>query len=246
MSSEQASSFDLRGLPDPARYDRLVEAMGSGAWWDLKGPLGTLHAFTAIFFDYFSRTLGGFKGRRILDVGCGGGVMAEAMARAGAKVVGVDPSAKSIAVAREHARQAGLEIEYRVGTAEELAFENEFDQVFTVDVLEHVEDVPRTVAGCAHALKPGGTFGFLTHNQTLEAFTLLIWMAEYQRGLIPKGNHDFHKFIRPDWLCDLMRRTGLVAKELRGLKLMTEGEAMRIEIVDDQSVSYLGYALKQA
>lgn len=245
MSGEPAPSLDLRGLPDPAKYEQLVETLGQRAWWDPKGPLGGLHALNVVRFGYFDRALGGFRGKRILDVGCGGGIMAEAMARAGGKVVGIDPSPKSLAVAKEHAREARLDIDYQVGTAEEMWFENEFDQVFAVDVLEHVEEVSRSVAACARALKKGGAFGFLTHNQTLEAFTVLIWGAEYQAGFIPKGNHDFHKFIRPEWLCELMQRNGLTPKELVGLKFTPEGESVRIEIVEDKSVSYLGFAVKE-
>jgi len=178
-------------------------------------------------------------------VGDGGGIMAEAMARAGDRVVGIDASPKSIEVARDHARQGGLEIDYQEGTAEALHFEDEFDQVFAVDVLEHVEDVQQTVAACARALKTGGAFGFLTHNQTLEAFTFLIWQGEYQLDFIPKGNHDFHKFVSPGWLCGLLGQNGLQPKEVRDIRFTPEGEAVRIELTDGMSVSYPRSAVKE-
>jgi 2-polyprenyl-6-hydroxyphenyl methylase/3-demethylubiquinone-9 3-methyltransferase len=130
--------------------------------------------------------LGGFAGKRILDIGSGGGIFTGPLAAAGASVVGIDPSERSIEAAREHAAAHGLQIDYRVAYAETFDCKEEFDSVLAVDVLEHVDDLDQTIATCARLLKSGGVFGFLTHNQTLEAFELYIWKGEYELGFIPR------------------------------------------------------------
>ncbi len=163
----------------------------------------------------------------------------------GASVVGVDPSAASIEVARGHARRAGFSIDFRVGFAEKIGFREEFDIVFAVDVLEHVEDLAASIDACARALKPGGFFGFLTHNQTLEAFTFMIWEQEYQRRVMPKGAHDFHKFITPQSLRGLLEQAGMEDFEVRGLTRSGSGESYSIQVSDDISISYLGCARKR-
>ncbi|HMC83075.1 MAG TPA: bifunctional 2-polyprenyl-6-hydroxyphenol methylase/3-demethylubiquinol 3-O-methyltransferase UbiG [Candidatus Polarisedimenticolia bacterium] len=234
---------DWRGLPDFEKYDRLVEEMPDG-WWDLRSPLGGLHALNRARVAYFRDKLGGFAGKRILDVGCGGGIFAESLADDDARVVGIDPSSASIRVAREHAASQNLPIDYRIGFAERLGFEREFDAVFAVDVLEHVEDLTATLAACSRALKPGGFFGFLTHNQTLEAFRFLIWEQEYVERSMPKGAHDFHKFLTPEALSSALRGAGLNLLEVRGLSRAGRGESYEISLSEDLSISYLGLALR--
>ncbi len=236
------TTYDIRNLDDPAKYDRLVEIDSPAVWWELAGPLSPLHLLNAIRVPYFERALGGFAGRRILDVGCGGGIFAEALARGGADVVGIDASAGSLEAAREHARQSGLDIDYRFARAEEFDPGETFDAVIAVDVLEHVDDLDRTLDMCASAVRPDGLFGFLTHNQTLLAFEELIWNGEYRSGLIPKGNHDFHKFICPD---DLTRRAvarGLQVVDVQGLELEMDPPGVRLGASSE--VSYIGYAIK--
>lgn len=238
----QKPAPDLRGLPDFEKYDRLVEE-NPGGWWDLRSPLGGLHALNRARVAYFREKLGGFAGKRILDVGCGGGIFAESLAGDDARVVGVDPSSASIRVAREHAASQNLPIDYREGFAEKLGFKREFDAVFAVDVLEHVEDLEATLSACSRALKPGGFFGFLTHNQTLEAFRFLIWEQEYVERSMPKGAHDFHKFLTPEALASALRGAGLSLAEVRGLSRTGRGESYDISLSDDLSISYLGFAL---
>jgi 2-polyprenyl-6-hydroxyphenyl methylase/3-demethylubiquinone-9 3-methyltransferase len=232
---------DWRGLSEPARYDRLV-ADHPDAWWDLKGPMGGLHVLNRARVAYFRDKLGGFGGKRVLDVGCGGGIFAESAAGEGARVVAVDPSEASIREAAAHARSEGLSIDYRVGFAENLRFDSEFDAVFAVDVLEHVEDLAATLGACARALVRGGFFGFLTHNQTLEAFAFLIWRQEYVERVMPKGAHDFHKFLTPEALGAALQAAGLTLEEIRGLTRSGSGETYEIAVSDDLSISYLGYA----
>jgi 2-polyprenyl-6-hydroxyphenyl methylase/3-demethylubiquinone-9 3-methyltransferase len=233
---------DWRGIPEFQKYERFVEEV-PGGWWDLRGPLGGLHVLNRARVAYFREKMGGIAGRRILDVGCGGGIFSESLAAEGAEVVGIDPSENSIRVAREHAAAQGLPIEYRVGFAEGLDLRREFDAVFAVDVLEHVADLAATLAGCARALRPSGLFGFLTHNQTLEAFRFLIWQQEYVEKLMPKGAHDFHKFITPEALAAALARAGIGLVETRGLSRTGEGETYEITLSDDPSISYLGYGL---
>jgi len=235
-------SYDVREFEEPAKYDRLVELESTAVWWDVQGPLGGLHLLNEVRVPYFERVLGGFAGKRVLDVGCGGGVFAEPMAAAGASVVGIDPSVRSLESAREHAAQVALDIDYRVADAETFETDERFDAVMAVDVLEHVEDLDATLAACSRVLEPGGVFGFLTHNQTLEAFDLYIWQGEYQIGFIPKGNHDFHKFIRPDELSERMSAVGMQTADIAGITFDLEN--LRAVHAGTPQTSYLGYAVK--
>jgi 2-polyprenyl-6-hydroxyphenyl methylase/3-demethylubiquinone-9 3-methyltransferase len=238
------TTYDVRQLPDPAKYDRLIELESPEVWWELTGPLGGLHLLNQVRVPYFENVLGGFPGKRILDIGCGGGVFTEALATAGARVVAFDASPGSLEAAKEHARKAGLQIDYRYATAEQFdPSDQQFDAVMAVDVLEHVEDVNATIATAARALRRGGVFGFLTHNQTLTAFEELIWQGEYQVGFIPKGNHDFHKFLTPEDLERRLTANGLRLSETRGIAFDLEQPS--VFLVDSTEVSYLGYAIKE-
>jgi 2-polyprenyl-6-hydroxyphenyl methylase/3-demethylubiquinone-9 3-methyltransferase len=236
---------DWRGLAEHEKYDRFSHDT-PGGWWDRDGVVGGLHVLNRARVAYFKEKLGSFQGKRMLDVGCGGGILSESLAREGAHVVAVDPSEASLSQAREHARAEDLSIEYRSGFAEALDFNEEFDAVFAVDVLEHVQDLEATLRACARALRPGGFFGFLTHNQTLEAFTFLIWQQEYLQRVMPKGAHDFHKFITPEAMRAALERAGLAPVEIRGLSRAGSGATYVIQVSDDVSVSYLGFATRPA
>jgi 2-polyprenyl-6-hydroxyphenyl methylase/3-demethylubiquinone-9 3-methyltransferase len=235
--------IDVRRLDDPAKYERLVELGSPGIWWDPAGPLGGLHLLNDVRVPYFEQALGGFTGKRMLDVGCGGGVFSEALARGGASVVAFDASPRSLEAAIEHARQSGLEIDYRHAFAETFEPGEQFDAVMAVDVLEHVADVDATLDMCAGALKPGGLFGFLTHNQTLKAFEELIWMGEYQVGFIPKGNHDFHKFLTPEDLAERMSARGLRLVDLTGIAF--DLDVPKAMLSESTEVSFLGHAVRE-
>lgn len=233
----------LGGLPEPAKYERLVER-APGVWWSGEGPFAGLHQLNAIRVEYFRHAFGRFGGKRVLDVGCGGGILSESLAREGALVTGVDPSEKSLAVAREHATQSGLTIDYRVGSAEDLAssgFAQGFDLVSAVDVLEHVDDLERTMAAIATVLAPGGGLGFLTHNRTVAAFLRLIWEEEYVAHTMPEGFHDFARFITPFELTEQLTRHGMVVQELKGLGRAADGSRA---LIDDTTVTYIGWALR--
>jgi 2-polyprenyl-6-hydroxyphenyl methylase/3-demethylubiquinone-9 3-methyltransferase len=233
----------LGGLPEPAKYERLVERVPD-VWWSDAGPFVGLHQLNAIRVEYFRHAFGRFGGKRVLDVGCGGGILSEALAREGAVITGVDPSEQSLAVAREHAAHSGLAIDYRVASGEGLAasgFAQGFDLVFAVDVLEHVDDLERTLAAIATVLAPGGGLGFLTHNRTIAAFLQLIWEEEYVQHTMPEGFHDFARFVTPAELTEQLSRHGMVVQELKGLGRAADGSR---SLIDDTMVTYIGWALR--
>ena len=235
----------LGGLPEHEKYERLVDRV-PGVWWSEAGPFAGLHELNAARVDYLREAFGGFGGKRALDVGCGGGILAETLAAEGAVVTGIDPSEKSLAVAREHARRSGLAIDYRRGTAEELSgsgLEGTFDQVFAVDVLEHVDDLDRTLAAIAQVLAPGGALGFLTHNRTIAGFLRIIWEEEYVQHSMPEGFHDFARFITPAELTDKLAANDMVVQEMKGVERAGDGSGRRV-LTDDLSVTYLGWALR--
>ena len=233
----------LDGLSEPEKYERLVERI-PGVWWEDTGPFVGLHQLNAVRVEYFRQVFGGFGGKRALDVGCGGGILAEALAAEGALVTAIDPSRRSLAVAREHARRAGLEIDYRDGRAEDLAalgVRESFDLVFAVDVLEHVDDLDRTLGAIGAVLAPGGGLGFLTHNRTIAAFLAVVWDEEYVQHTMPEGFHDFARFVTPAELSDRLARNGMVVQELRGVARTAAGDRA---LTEDLSVTYLGWALR--
>ena len=232
----------LSGASEREKYDALVERVPD-LWWGDAGPFVGLHELNAVRVEYFRDALGGFGGKRVLDVGCGGGILAESLAREGALVTGIDPSERTVAVAREHATRSKLAIDYRVAAAETLdqtAFPAPFDLVFAVDVLEHVDDLDRSLDGVARLLGPGGALGFLTHNRTLAAFLQLIWDEEYVRHSMPEGFHDFRRFITPGELTEKLESRGMVVQDVKGIA--REGE--RRVIVEDPTITYVGWALR--
>ena len=235
----------LGGLPEPEKYERLVE-QAPDVWWSDTGPFAGLHELNAARVEYFRKVFGGFGGKSVLDVGCGGGILAETLAAEGAVVTGIDPSEKSLAAARQHARRSGLSIEYRLGTAEDLSaagLEGAFDLVFAVDVLEHVDDLERTIAAIAAVLAPGGGFGFLTHSRTIAAFLHVVWDEEYVQHTMPEGFHDFARFITPADLTERLARHDMVVQEMKGVARAGDGSGRRV-LTDDLSVTYLGWALR--
>jgi 2-polyprenyl-6-hydroxyphenyl methylase/3-demethylubiquinone-9 3-methyltransferase len=235
----------LGGLSEPEKYERLVERV-PGVWWSDAGPFAGLHELNVARVDYLRAVFGGFGGKRVLDVGCGGGILAETLAAEGAVVTGIDPSEKSLAAARDHARRSGLTIDYRRGTAEELSgagLEGTFDLVFAVDVLEHVDDLDRTLAAIARVLAPGGGLGFLTHNRTIAGFLSVIWEEEYVQHTMPEGFHDFARFITPGELTDKLATHDMVVQEMKGVERAGDGSGRRV-LTDDLSVTYVGWALR--
>jgi len=204
------------------------EAMAA-EWWDPQGKFKPLHLLNPCRLDYivaqiaveFDRDPAAdrpFQGLRILDIGCGGGLLSEPMARLGADVVGADAAARNIPVARLHAEQSGLAIDYRHTTAEALAAQGErFDVVLNMEVIEHVADPPGFLVACHDLLKPGGMMICSTLNRTLRSFTMAIIGAEWVLRWLPRGTHDWNRFITPDELMDLLRKAGLDPVDAKGM-----------------------------
>lgn len=203
------------------------EAMAA-EWWDLEGKFKPLHMLNPTRLDYitsqiaaeFGRDLNGaapFEGLRLLDIGCGGGLLCEPMARLGATVVGADAAERNIPVAKVHAEQSGLEIDYRHTTAEAMAEAGEqFDVVLNMEVVEHVADPQGFLTVCQALLKPGGLMTCSTINRNPKSFAMAILGAEYIMRWLPKGTHEWQKFITPDELFSMLETAGLRPVDRKG------------------------------
>ena len=234
-----------------ARFSALAEE-----WWDTRGKMAVLHKFNPVRLAYvrdaackrFARNpkqLDSLKDLRILDIGCGGGILCEPMARLGASVVGADPAERNIAAAKLHAEQGGLTIDYRATTAEALADAGErFDIVLAMEVVEHVADMKLFVKRCAEMVKPGGLMIAATINRTLKSFALAIVGAEYVLRWLPRGTHQWDKFVTPDELEIAMERAGLRTIDERGV--IYNPLADRWSLSRDIDVNYMVLAEKKA
>ncbi len=228
------------------------------AWWDPDGAIAALHEINPTRVAYFCDVLGDLAGIRILEIGCGGGLMAEAYARRGAFTVGIDRSLPSLRVARRHAAAERVVIDYSGSLAEELPFsDGAFDAVVTADTLEHVENVDRVVEEAARVLKPGGRFVYDTVNRTWQSRLLLVWLPQNIFRIAPPDTHDYRKFVKPEELHALLTKHGLTNCETHGLALKRHPIAAGLSyartrrlggfvIGDDTSMSYVGYAVKAA
>lgn len=212
-------------------------------WWDPKGRFKPLHQINPLRLDYIADRVD-LKTGHILDVGCGGGLLAEGMAGRGATVTGIDRSEKALGVARTHASQSGINVQYEYNDAETWAKSHAetYDAVTCLEVLEHVPDVPRTIAACAAMLKPGGKLFFATLNRTPASYLKAIIGAEYVLGWLPKGTHQYSKFIRPSEMVRAIRLANLEIGEIRGMSYQIFSDSFTLS--DDLSVNYLGMAVK--
>ncbi|UVK76929.1 MAG: bifunctional 3-demethylubiquinone-8 3-O-methyltransferase and 2-octaprenyl-6-hydroxyphenol methylase [Sodalis sp. Fle] len=188
-------------------------------WWNLDGKFKPLHRINPLRLDYILDRAGGLFGKKVLDVGCGGGILTESMAREGAKVTGLDMSSKSLAVARMHALKSGFIINYIQQTIEKHAqfHPNTYDVVTSMEILEHVPDPSSIVRATARLVKPGGEVFFSTLNRNLKAWLLAIIGAEYLLRIVPRGTHDINKFIKPAELLNWMDATPLREQHIIGL-----------------------------
>ncbi|WP_281981162.1 bifunctional 2-polyprenyl-6-hydroxyphenol methylase/3-demethylubiquinol 3-O-methyltransferase UbiG [Thalassorhabdomicrobium marinisediminis] len=238
---------------DPAEIAKF-EAMAA-EWWDLEGKFKPLHMLNPTRLDYitgqiaaeFDRDLSAdapFAGLRILDIGCGGGLLCEPMARLGAEVVGADAAAGNIPVAQIHAEQAGLQIDYRHTTAEAMAADGEqFDVVLNMEVVEHVADPLSYLTACRTLLRPRGLHICSTINRNPKSFAMAIVGAEYVMRWLPKGTHEWDKFITPDELFALLERAGLTPVDRKGFKFDFLGWSWSISD-NDLSVNYVTTSVK--
>ena len=221
---------------DPAELAKFADL--SHRWWDAEGAMRPLHELNPVRVD-FVRTRAPLGSARLLDVGCGGGILSESLARLGAKVTGIDAGDETLTVARLHRIESGLEIDYRLCTAEEMAASEEqrFDVVTCMELLEHVPDPAAVVAACAQLVRPGGHVFFATLNRTPKAYALAVLTAEYLLGMLPRGTHDYDRFVRPSELDAWARPHDLSLTELRGVSY--QPLARRYSLSDDVSVNYL-------
>ena len=188
-------------------------------WWDPSGEFKPLHLLNPVRLSYISDELQGVFGKTVIDIGCGGGILAESMARSGAVVTGLDMASDSLNVARLHALEAGVSVDYQQATAEQYAQSHsaQFDVVICMEMLEHVPEPMSVVQACADLAKPGATLFFSTLNRTRKAWLLAIIGAEQVLKLVPKGTHEFDKFIRPSELMRFIEQAGLEVAEATGL-----------------------------
>jgi len=212
-------------------------------WWDPRGPQKALHALNPVRLGYVADRIG-LQGAKVLDVGCGGGLLSEALARAGADVTAIDLAADLVKVARLHGLESGVKVDYRVQAVEELAAEQPggFDAVTCMEMLEHVPDPGAILAACATLLKPGGRLFVSTLNRTPAAFALAIVGAEYVARLLPKGTHQYRDFIKPSELGAWLRECGLRLEDVSGLVYEPWRDAARLSRRTE--VNYLACALK--
>ncbi len=251
----QAKSGSKRAVetadPDEvARFAALAER-----WWDPLGPMRPLHLLNPVRIAYVRDRLAAHFGRdplapsplaglRLLDVGCGGGLVCEPMTRLGATVVGIDAAEENVAVARLHAEQAGLEVDYRAATPEALVEAGErFDAVLALEVVEHVANLGGFIAACCDLLEPRGASIVATLNRTLRAYLLGIVAAERLLGWLPPGTHDWSKFVRPAELARALRRHGVTVKELVGVTYDPLGGSWSLD-KRNLTVNYMAFAVR--
>jgi 2-polyprenyl-6-hydroxyphenyl methylase/3-demethylubiquinone-9 3-methyltransferase len=232
-----------------AQFSRLA-----AEWWDPRGKMAALHKLNPVRLTYIrdaacrqfgrdAKRLDCLTGLRMLDIGCGGGILSEPLARLGADMVGADPATENIEAAKRHATRAGLALDYRATTAEALADAGErFDVVLAMEVVEHVADVGLFVARCAEMVKPGGLMIAATINRTLKSFALAIVGAEYILRWLPRGTHRWDKFVTPGELEAAIENNGLQAIDERGV--IYNPLADRWQLSTDMDVNYMVVAAR--
>ncbi len=252
-TAETVSNTTSRPSIDPDEVAKFT-AMAA-EWWDPKGKFRPLHKFNPVRLGFIRDTIEAhfglspsarrpFDGLRVLDIGCGGGLVSEPMTRLGAAVTAVDASEANIKTAMTHAEQGGLDIDFRAGTVEALieADEAPFDVVLNLEVVEHVADPAQFLKDCASLVKPGGLMIVATLNRTAKAFALAIVGAEYVLGWLPRGTHEFEKFLRPDEIERPMSAAGLTVQPPQGVSFNPITDQWRLS--DDTKVNYLMVAAR--
>lgn len=202
---------------DPAELQKFSEL--AHRWWDPESEFKPLHQINPLRLDWIDETVH-LAGKQVIDVGCGGGILSESMAARGAHVTGIDLSDKALGVARLHLYESGQTVDYRHISAEDMARETpgQFDAVTCMEMLEHVPDPASTIRACAALVKPGGHVFFSTLNRNPKAYLMAVVGAEYILKMLPKGTHDYAKFIKPSELSRYVRNAGLDVEELIGMR----------------------------
>ena len=226
-----ATNFDQAEV---AKFSALAHR-----WWDPNSEFKPLHDINPLRLDYIEALAGGLAGKRVIDVGCGGGILSEAMARRGAAVTGLDLSDKALKVAKLHAFEAGIEIDYRLEDVADTGLREpaSFDVVTCMELLEHVPAPSQTIAACATLLAPDGLAVFSTINRNPKSYLLAVIGAEYVLQLLPRGTHDYARFIRPSELSRHARNAGLDTIAMTGMTYNPMTRRYRLE--PDTSVNYI-------
>jgi 2-polyprenyl-6-hydroxyphenyl methylase/3-demethylubiquinone-9 3-methyltransferase len=222
---------------DPVELDKFSAL--AHRWWDPSSEFKPLHDINPLRVDWIDRVVGGLAGRAVLDVGCGGGILSEAMALRGAKVTAIDLSDRALGVARLHQLESGVEVDYRHVSAEAMAADSpaSFDVVTCLELLEHVPDPASTVAACGALVCPGGHVVFSTLNRNPRSYLLAVLGAEYILRLLPRGTHDWSRFLKPSELARHARHAGLDVAEITGMTYNPLTRTYRL--APDTSVNYL-------
>lgn len=238
---------------DPGEIARFGALAAS--WWDAHGPMAALHQLNPVRIAFIRDRIAASRrhdplgprplaGARVVDIGCGGGLLSEPLARLGARVTGIDAAAENVEVARAHAAAGGLAIDYRIATAESLAAAGDaYDAVLAMEVIEHVADPEVFLAACARLLAPAGLLFLATINRTAKAFAFAIVGAEYLLRWLPRGTHDWRRFVRPSELAARLRPHGLDIVELRGVAF--DPLTGRWHASPDLGVNYMAMAARR-
>jgi 2-polyprenyl-6-hydroxyphenyl methylase/3-demethylubiquinone-9 3-methyltransferase len=222
---------------DPVELDKFSQL--AHRWWDPNSEFKPLHDINPLRLEWIDRLSGGIAGKRVLDVGCGGGILAESLAVKGATVTGIDLSEKALKVAKLHQLESGVQVDYRLVAAEDLAEQQpeSFDVVTCMEMLEHVPDPASVMAACARMVKPDGWVFFSTLNRNPKSYLFAIVGAEYVLNMLPKGTHDWAKFIKPHELASYARGAGLEPVQLMGMTYNPLTKVYKME--GDTDVNYL-------
>ena len=235
--SQTASSAKAANV-DPGELEKFGAL--AHQWWDPESAMfGPLHRMNPLRLDWINRMSGGLAGKRVVDVGCGGGILSEALAVQGAIVLGIDLGEKALGVAKLHKLESGAPVDYRLVSAEALAAESPaaFDVVTCMEMLEHVPDPAQVIAACGRLAKPGGFVVVSTINRNVKAYALAVVAAEYVLQLLPRGTHDYEKFVTPAEIASYARRAGLAPSAITGVAYNPFNKSFRL--VHDTGVNYM-------
>jgi len=227
---------------DPREIDKFDES--ASHWWDPHGEFKPLHDINPVRLGFIEQHAA-LASKRVADIGCGGGILAESMAAQGAEVIGIDMATGPLQVARLHLLESGRSVDYRQMTAEQLADQEEarFDIVTCMELLEHVPDPGLLIQSCARLAKPDAKLFFSTLNRNPKAYALAILGAEYVLRMLPRGTHDYRRFIRPSELEHWVRKAGLRMRDLKGMRY--NPLTAKFSLSDDIDVNYLAYCTKE-